>query len=470
MMLLEHDAKELLAAGGIPIPAGFLAVTSDVVPPAALTGPWIVKAQVPVGGRGKVGGIRRAEKAADLRQALEQVLGMTIKGQIVRSCRVEQTVQGMECYISLSLDPALGRLNVLLSTEGGVDIEAHAAKGGVLSADAAFRPDAALEATHKLATDIAGAPRETLVRATEQLIRKFFEFEATLLEVNPLFIRSDGSWVAGDMKFAVDDNALVRQPRLCDLIRRRADAYPEMELKLTHGFDFIVIDREGEIGLVTTGAGLSLQVLDELAARGHRAFNFCDIRTGQLRGDPTRLIHVLRWIATGPSVRSVLINFFAGITHLGEIAQLLVAALKAVPELRVPVTARLIGNGYDEAIAVFAAAGNPLRVEPDLDRAIDLRRVGVSQPANGEGKGQFRIELDRLALIRYYAIVLAHAVVDVATACKAVGGRRIQFDRLIEILDGSVVGAPFAVGRAPVQEKGGFIRVEPDGLIIVLDG
>jgi len=378
MMLLEHDAKELLAAGGIPIPAGFLAVTSDVVPPAALTGPWIVKAQVPVGGRGKVGGIRRAEKAADLRQALEQVLGMTIKGQIVRSCRVEQTVQGMECYISLSLDPALGRLNALLSTEGGVDIEAHAAKGGVLSADAAFRPDAALEATHKLATDIAGAPRETLVRAAEQLIRKFFEFEATLLEVNPLFIRSDGSWVAGDLKFAVDCNALVRQPRLCDLIRRRADAYPEMELKLTHGFDFIVIDREGEIGLVTTGAGLSLQVLDELAARGHRAFNFCDIRTGQLRGDPTRLIHVLRWIAAGPSVRSVLINFFAGITHLGEIAHLLVAALKAVPELRVPVTARLIGNGYDEAIAVFAAAGNPLRVEPDLDRAIDLALAPLS--------------------------------------------------------------------------------------------
>ena len=372
MILLEHDAKELLAAGGIPIPAGFLAVTSDVVPPAALTGPWIVKAQVPVGGRGKVGGVRRAERTADLRQALEQVLGMRIKAQTVRSCRVEQTIQGMECYMSLSLDPALGRLNVLLSTEGGVDIEAHAAKGGVLSADAAFRPDAALEATHKLATDIAGAPRETLVRAAEQLIRKFFEFEATLLEVNPLFIRSDGSWVAGDLKFAVDDNALVRQPRLCDLIRRRADAYPEMELKLTHGFDFIVIDREGEIGLVTTGAGLSLQVLDELAARGHRAFNFCDIRTGQLRGDPTRLIHVLRWIATGPSVRSVLINFFAGITHLGEIAQLLVAALKAVPELRVPVTARLIGNGYDEAIAVFAAAGNPLRVEPDLDHAIDL--------------------------------------------------------------------------------------------------
>jgi succinyl-CoA synthetase beta subunit len=378
MILLEHDAKELLAEGGIPIPAGFLAVTSDVAPPAGLTGPWMVKAQVPVGGRGKAGGIRRAETAAELRQALDRVLGMTIKGQTVHSCRVEQTVQGMECYLSFSLDPTRGRLNVLLSTKGGVDIEAHTGKGAVLSADTAFTPDAAIEATRKLAGGIASPARETLVRAGEQLIGKFFECEATLLEVNPLFIRNDGSWVAGDMRFAVEDNAMVRQPRLSDLVHRRADAYPEMELKLTNGFDFIVIDPEGEIGLVTTGAGLSLQVLDELAARGHNAFNFCDIRTGQLRGDPTRLIHVLKWIAAGPAVRSVLINFFAGITDLGEIAHLLVAALKAVPELRVPVTARLIGNGYDEAVAVFAAAGNPLRVEPDLDRAIDLALAPLS--------------------------------------------------------------------------------------------
>ena len=96
MILLEHDAKELLAEGGIPIPAGFLAVTSDVAPPAGLTGPWMVKAQVPVGGRGKAGGIRRAETAAELRQALDRVLGMTIKGQTVHSRRVEQAVQGIE--------------------------------------------------------------------------------------------------------------------------------------------------------------------------------------------------------------------------------------------------------------------------------------------------------------------------------------------------------------------------------------
>jgi len=369
MMLLEHDAKSLLAQDGIPIPDGLLAFTADTADLRAR--PCMVKAQVPIGGRGKAGGIRQAETIAQQREALAQLLGMTIRGHTVRACRVEELVQGTECYLSFSLDPARGRLKVLFSAQGGVDIEARAGTAALLAADAAFAASAAVDAGRRLVGGTAGALRDAATDAAERLVAEFFKFEATLLEVNPLFVQRDGSWVAGDVKFAIDDNALTRQPLLAELVARRADAYPELALKLANGFDFVVIDPAGEIGLVTTGAGLSMQVIDEIAARGHKAFNFCDIRTGQLRGDPTRLIRALQWIAEGPSVRSVLINFFAGITNLGEIAHLLVAALKAVPELRVPITARLIGNGYQEAIAVFAAAGDPLRVEVDLDRAID---------------------------------------------------------------------------------------------------
>src|SRR5262245_39390658 len=378
MMLLEHDAKELLAAEGVPVPMGMLTTTVDAEPPATLAAPWMVKAQIPVGGRGKAGGIRRAETAAELRQSLSELLGRTIKGQAVDACRVEQCIEGMECYFSVSLDATQGRLRVLLSSQGGVDIEAHA--GRVLSADVAFKEREVIEAAHQLAGIMASPVRDTLIGAAERLIAEFFAFEATLLEVNPLFIRPNGAWTAGDLKLAIDDNALVRQPRLRDLIHRRTAAYPETVLKLDHGFDFVVVDPDGEIGLVTTGAGLSMQMLDELAERGHRDFNFCDIRTGELRGDAARLVHVFRWIAAGPKVRSVLINFFAGITHLGDVAKLLVEALNAVPELGVPVTARLIGNGYDEAIAVFGAAGNPLRVEPDLDRAIELALAPLTEP------------------------------------------------------------------------------------------
>jgi succinyl-CoA synthetase beta subunit len=367
MMLLEHDAKSLLAQDGVPIPAGFLATAASA---AVRDEPSMVKAQVPVGGRGKAGGIRRAETVAQQHQALAQLLGMTIKGHTVRACRVEQVVEGTECYLSFSLDPVRARLNVIVSAQGGVDIEAQAGKSTLLAADAAFTVGTAIDATRRLVRGIASPLRETMIGAAEQLVAEFFKLEATLLEVNPLFVRRDGSWVAGDVKFVVDDNALIRQPRLSDLISRRAEAYPDAALKLANGFDFVVVDPAGEIGLVTTGAGLSMQILDEIAARGHKPFNFCDIRTGQLRGDPTRLIRALQWIAAGPSVRSVLINFFAGITNLGEVADLLVAAQKAVPELRAPVIARLIGNGYHEAIAVFEAAGNPLRIEVDLDRAI----------------------------------------------------------------------------------------------------
>jgi succinyl-CoA synthetase beta subunit len=379
MMLLEHDAKELLAKGGIPIPSGFLATETDSARAYSLMRPWIVKAQVPVGGRGKAGGIRRVETLEELRQALMLLRGMRIRGQEVRTCRVEEAINGTECYLSFSLDAARGRLHILASAEGGVDIEANAASGSVLSTESLFTQSAAMEATILLADRLAAPVRDTIVHAAKQLIGKFFELEATLMEINPLFVRADGSWVAGDVKLVTDDNALVRQEELLALVHRRREDYPEIVLKLDNGFDFIELDPVGEIGLVTTGAGLSMQLVDELASRGHRAFNFCDIRTGQLRGDPTRLVQVLRWIAAGRFVRSVLVNFFAGITDLGEIAHLLVVALKAVPELQVPVTVRLIGNGFDDAMAVFQAAGSPVRVEPDLDEAIRLALLPLTE-------------------------------------------------------------------------------------------
>jgi succinyl-CoA synthetase beta subunit len=169
----------------------------------------------------------------------------------------------------------------------------------------------------------------------------------------------------------LDGNAMPRQPEIEAMARQRRDAYPETALKLDSGFDYVEIDAGGHIGMVTTGAGLSMMLMDELTARGLRPFNFCDIRTGQMRGDPRRLIEVLTWIARGPGIRVVLASVFAGITHLGEFSELLVQAMRAVPELRAPVVARIIGNGFADAERIIAGAGLPIVVEPDLDRAID---------------------------------------------------------------------------------------------------
>jgi succinyl-CoA synthetase beta subunit len=211
------------------------------------------------------------------------------------------------------------------------------------------------------------------------LIEAFFSLEAMLLEINPLFVRPDGSWLAGDAKLCIDDNALARQPGLAAMIRSRADAYPEAAGKLESGFDFAVLDPGGDVGLVTTGAGLTMQLVDELTARGCRPFNFCDIRTGEFRGDPARLIRVFEAMAAAPSIRTILINFFAGITNLGEVARLIVAALQAVPRLTVPITARLIGNGYDDAVVVLAAMPTPLTVEPNLERALDRAIAAIGR-------------------------------------------------------------------------------------------
>ncbi|MEJ0048182.1 MAG: hypothetical protein WDN04_20225 [Rhodospirillales bacterium] len=129
-----------------------------------------------------------------------------------------------------------------------------------------------------------------------------------------------------------------------------------------------------------------MQLVDELVKRGHSPFDFCDIRTGEFRGRPDRLIQVLRWIAEGPRIRAVLVNFFAGLTDLGEIAGLLLQALQAVPEIRVPVTARLIGNNLDEAVRVVGRAGNPIAIETDLERAIDMAIASMAAIAVEPGR------------------------------------------------------------------------------------
>jgi succinyl-CoA synthetase beta subunit len=147
------------------------------------------------------------------------------------------------------------------------------------------------------------------------------------------------------------------------LLERRASAYPEAHLKLHYGCDYVVVDPDGEIGLLTTGAGLSMMLIDELREAGFRPYNFLDVRTGGLRGDPSRLVHVLSWIAQGGKVKVVLVNIFAGITDLGEFARLLLAALQAVPQLKVPVVTRLVGNGLEAARSQLAGAGIPVTTE-----------------------------------------------------------------------------------------------------------
>jgi succinyl-CoA synthetase beta subunit len=384
MMLLEHHAKSLLAAAGVRIPPGVLATSANLAEIAgAIACPVVAKAQVPVGGRGKAGGILKVATAAELRPVVEKILALTIKNHPVRCCRLEAMVDyTAEAYFSLAFDADSATIKILVAAEGGVEIESPEMAAKLLQAAAAPDPASAYAALETLLPKLSADLRAPIRELAKRLIPLFFEREALLIEINPLFITRDGGWIAGDAKILTDDNALPRQPALRKLIEDNPDLYPEAALKLAQGFDFVMLDRLGDIGLVTTGAGLSMQLVDEIVQRGHRPFNFCDIRTGGFKGDPSRLIQVLKWVSSGPNVRSILMNFFAGNTNLAELVPLILIALEAVPELRQPITLRMTGNGFDAARAILAASGNPIHVETDLERAVDRALAVLEDPVH----------------------------------------------------------------------------------------
>ena len=299
------------------------------------------------------------------------MLGATHKGMTVRSFRIETQVTGVEeAYLSFTLDPVASGVRVIAAAQGGVEIESLAASAGaVRSTTTAPQLTELLAQTAKLTAGWAPHIAAALNDAARELARVFLEAELTLLEINPLFVRPDGSWIAGDAKIVTDDNALYRQPQLRTLLDSRAAAYPEAHRKEQYGCDYVVVDADGEIGLLTTGAGLSMMLIDELRAVGLKPYNFLDVRTGGLRGDPTRLVNVLKWIAEGKRVRVLLVNIFAGITDLGEFARLLMEAFAQVPQIKTPVVARLVGTQLETAREFLASHNIP--VVTDLGAALE---------------------------------------------------------------------------------------------------
>ena len=379
MLLTEADGKAQFAAHGIAIPRAREIAQVEEITEATLpgAGPWIVKAQLPAGGRGKAGFIRRVADAAAARDAAAAMLGTRLKGHTIETCLIEEAVAGQEHYLALMLDAASYGVRVIYLAAGGVEVEQAGQALGILAAPEQDAIAAALAtATAGLDPAIA-AP----IRATgAAMARLLLDRELMLVEVNPLFVSPRGA-VAGDAKIVADLSAVPRQPALFRLIEARPNVYADANRKLAEGFDYVELDPDGTLGLVTTGAGLSMMLIDELARDGIRPLNFCDIRTGQFRGSPARLIRVLGWIAEHPSVRVVLVNIFAGITDLGEFAALLDQALAATPQLRVPIVARLVGRGVDAARSLLTARRPDMCVTEDLTEALAAVRAIITKGA-----------------------------------------------------------------------------------------
>jgi len=381
MLLLEHDAKTLLGQYGLPIPPGIWVKAGDEVTDNRLPdGPWIIKAQAATGGRGKAGGIRPCEDRSQLKRIVQEICSQLINGVPVQGCRIESTVDATrECYLSLSLNPITGLADILVSPAGGVEIESSVSEGNELHR-ASARPDPADIVTAGIPLfNALNADNRTLATILERLTDAFLGLEALLVEINPLFILPDQSCLLGDAKVVLDANAFTRQPHLEQFLVDRAIDYPEAILKHQHGFDFVVTDPQGTVGLLTTGAGLSMMLCDELHDRGLSPYNFCDIRTGGLRDDPQRLIDVLTWISDGINAKVILINVFGGITDLGVFARLLIQAMDRLPRPHLPMIARLIGPNQEEASALLQASSLQISLHRDLSPALDDTRTQVGR-------------------------------------------------------------------------------------------
>ncbi|MEU5772572.1 ADP-forming succinate--CoA ligase subunit beta [Streptomyces venezuelae] len=375
MDLFEHQARQLFADHGISVPRAEVARTAKEARAAAarLGGRVVVKAQVRTGGRGKAGGVKIAADPAATEITARQILGMDIKGHTVRAVMVAQPVDiSAEFYVSYALDRAAGRFLAIASAEGGTEIEEVAAA----RPDAVARVpiDPAEGVTEEKAAEIAAAAglpagtADTLLR----LWRVLIDEDALLVEVNPLVLADDGQFLALDGKITLDDNARFRQTRW--------GAQPEtydQELEATaaaKGLNYVKLD--GEVGIIGNGAGLVMSTLDVVAGCGARPANFLDIGGG---ASAEVMADGLTVILSDPSVRSVFVNVFGGITACDAVADGIVRALESV-RLTKPLVVRLDGNNADRGRAILDGRAHPLvqqatTMDDAARRAADLATV-----------------------------------------------------------------------------------------------
>lgn len=357
MDLYEHQARQLFAEHGIAVPEAEVAEDPKAARAAAerLGGKVVVKAQVKVGGRGKAGGVVLAANPAATEITARQILGMDIKGHTVHAVMIAQPVDIQEeFYVSYVLDRAAGRFLAIASAEGGMDIEEVAA----LRPEAVARipVDPAEGVTGPKAEEIAAAAGLPVRAAT--VLRRLWEVvvreDALLVEVNPLVLTHDGELVALDGKVTVDDNARFRQARWGEGDGADPHGDPIEAAARAKGLNYVKL--EGEVGIIGNGAGLVMSTLDVVAGCGARPANFLDIGGG---ASARVMADGLSVILADPSVRSVLVNVFGGITACDLVAEGIVQALDAV-RLTKPLVVRLDGNNAAEGRAILARRGHPL--------------------------------------------------------------------------------------------------------------
>ncbi len=359
MDLYEYQGKQYFARYGIPVSPGGPADTVDeAVAVAESAGyPVVVKAQVQVGGRGKAGGIKLAVDAAEVRFHAGNILGMDIKGHVVKRVWVEHASDiAKEYYASFTLDRSAKKHLLMLSAQGGVDIEEVAASDPdaivklhvdpVEGISAAVARQAALDA--KIDAEAIDGVADILVK----LYDVFTKGDCDLAEINPLILKPTGEVHALDAKVSLDNNASFRHPEWEEF--RATEELDDRE-KLAREKDLQYIGLDGTVGIIANGAGLAMSTLDVVNQVGGKAANFLDIGGGANADVMTAALEVINY---DENVTSIFINIFGGITRGEEVAKGIVEALRRV-ELRAPIVIRLDGTNAEEGRQILADAGIP---------------------------------------------------------------------------------------------------------------
>jgi succinyl-CoA synthetase beta subunit len=357
--LFEYQGKQYFARYAIPVSPGGVALTVDeAVTRAEAAGyPVVVKAQVQVGGRGKAGGIKLAADADEVRLHAGNILGMDIKGHVVKRVWVEHASDiSEEYYASFTLDRSVKKHLLMLSAQGGVEIEEVAAKDPAAIVRLHIDPVAGLsEAQARQAVLDAKLNPAALDGATDillKLYRCYVEGDCDLAEINPLILTPENRVHALDAKVTLDDNAAYRHPEWDEFAKTVVRDARE-ELAHEKGLQYIGLD--GSVGIIANGAGLAMSTLDVVNQVGGKAANFLDVGGGANADVMTGALEVIN---TDENVRSILINIFGGITRGEDVANGIVAALGRV-ELRAPIVIRLDGTNAEQGRRILADAGIP---------------------------------------------------------------------------------------------------------------
>jgi succinyl-CoA synthetase beta subunit len=374
MDLFEYQGKQFFASFGIPVSAGGVADTVDEAVTAANAAgyPVVVKAQVQVGGRGKAGGVKLANDVDEVRLHAGNILGLDIKGHVVKRLWVEHASDiAEEYYASFTLDRSAKKHLGMLSAEGGVEIEQVAVENPDAIAKIWIDPvDGLTDAQCRewvAAANLNPEATEGAVSILKLLYTAYTDGDADLAEINPLILTPEGKVHALDAKVTLDNNAEYRH----EWAEYEATQERDSREQAAHEADLQYVGLEGSVGIIANGAGLAMSTLDVVNQCGGTAANFLDVGGG---ADAQKFVNALSIIDNDPRVKSIFINIFGGITRGEEVANGIVTALGQI-DIKSPIVIRLDGTNADEGRAILEPhLSDRLRMEPTM---LDAARAVV---------------------------------------------------------------------------------------------